>query len=139
MNRRVAVSLIAALGGLLVSNIALAHHSYAIFDQSREVTMTLVVKKLDWANPHVWIRGLVMDNRGSETEWSVECRSPNELARQGLRSIDIKPGTTMTVAVNLARDGSKVATIIRATTADGKKFGRTKGEIDGAGQVPAAP
>jgi hypothetical protein len=45
------------------------------------------------------------------------------LSRQGLRSIDLKAGETIKAMVWAARDGKKLATVVRATTGKGKAFG----------------
>ena len=45
-----------------------AHHSFAAFDRTREVTLTGVVKEVQWNNPHAWIQVVVTDARGRQTE-----------------------------------------------------------------------
>ncbi len=121
-----AVLSVAALSaGLFMSGPVDAHHSYAMFDRSHEVVIKGTVKEFDFSNPHVWIYLLVPDQQGNAVEWSLECRSTAELMRQGLRSVDIKPGDKLSVVINVANDGSKYGSVIRAATASGKHFGRS--------------
>ena len=35
--------------------VAMAHHSYAMFDASRSVTVRGTVARLEWRNPHVYL------------------------------------------------------------------------------------
>jgi hypothetical protein len=70
---------------LLTAGIApvAAHHSFAAFDRKKEITLTGVVKEVQWNNPHAWIQVLVTDPKGKPTEWGFECGSPNMMARTG--------------------------------------------------------
>jgi hypothetical protein len=51
---------------------ALAHHSMAMFDQTRTVNLKGTVKQFQWANPHAYIQLMVKDASGADTEWSLE-------------------------------------------------------------------
>src|SRR5262245_44840400 len=66
-----------------------AHHSFAMFDPQRELTLHGVVKEFRWTNPHAFIQLTVPNGAsGAEEEWSIELTSPEHLARAGW-----KPGT----------------------------------------------
>jgi hypothetical protein len=112
---------------------AFAHHSYAIYDNSKVMPIRGIIKKVDWVNPHAWVHITVSDPQGTSAEWSLECRSISELSRQGLRSIDLRTGDAFSALVWLARDGKKLATVVRATTASGKVFGLTREAAAGGG------
>src|ERR1043165_5423052 len=81
---------------VMVAATATAHHSAAMFDDSRVVELKGVVKELQWTNPHVWLQ-VTVDDKGSKKEWSVEGGSPNTLSRTGWRSTSFKPGDMVTV------------------------------------------
>jgi hypothetical protein len=101
-----------------------AHHSAAMFDDSRTVELKGVVKELQWTNPHVWLQVTVNDN-GTRKEWSIEAGSPNTLSRNGWRSSSFKPGDEVTVRVNPMKDGSAAGNFIGAKfEADGRTIGR---------------
>jgi hypothetical protein len=68
---------------VIVSMTLSAHHSFAAFDRTKQVTLTGVVKEVQWSNPHTWIQVLVTDAKGKQTEWGFECGSPNMMSRTG--------------------------------------------------------
>ena len=71
MHRRT-VLLVAAAAILTSSGPAAAHHSFAMFDRTREVKVSGTVKEVQWANPHVWLEIVVSNPAGGETQWSFE-------------------------------------------------------------------
>ena len=110
--------------GLLLSAPAFAHHSFgAEYDDTKPVTITGVVTKLDWENPHIHFYVDVKDDSGNVVQWKFEGFPPNMLIRQGWRrDITMKPGDTVTVFGWRARDGSNLAHSREITWPDGKKM-----------------
>ena len=96
----VAVLLLAAGGPT-----ADAHHSFAAFDRTKQVTLTGVVREFQWTNPHAWIQIVVTDEQGREVEWGAECGSPNMMVRTGWKSTTLHPGDRVTAVVNPLLDG----------------------------------
>ena len=94
-----------AIAFSLTASSALAHHSFAMFDQSTTVTLDGAVKDFRWSNPHVFIQVLVKNERGIEEEWSIEMTSPEHLARAGWRPSTLKPGDKVTLDIHPMRDG----------------------------------
>lgn len=101
----------------------LAHHSFAPFDRTREVTLSGVVKEFQWNNPHAWIQIVVTDDKGRQTEWGLECGSPNMMARTGWKRTTLKPGDKVVAVGNPLKDGRPNASLVRITLADGKVLG----------------
>ena len=63
--------------GLAMScSAAFAHHSFAMFDQDKQVTIQGTVKDYLWTNPHVWVDVMVSDARGGDTLWEWNRRAP---------------------------------------------------------------
>src|SRR3569623_295186 len=56
---------------------AFAHHSFAMFDNQKNVTLEGTVKGIQWTTPHSWIQLVVKDASGKEVEYSIEGGSPN--------------------------------------------------------------
>ena len=109
---------------VLLAGPARAHHSAAMFDDTRVVELKGVVKELQWTNPHVWLQ-VTVDDKGTKKEWSVEAGSPNTLSRTGWRSTSFKPGDAVVVRVNPMKDGSAAGNFIGAKfEADGRTLGR---------------
>ncbi|HTV50394.1 MAG TPA: DUF6152 family protein [Steroidobacteraceae bacterium] len=102
---------------------AWAHHSFAMFDQSKQVPLKGTVRDFQWTNPHAFIDIEVPNDSGGTDLWKVELNSPNNLKRQGWKSTIMKPGDKVTVVINPLRDGAKGGLFITATLADGKVLG----------------
>ena len=111
-----AVSLVAAWS-------ALAHHSAAMFDDTKVVELSGTVKELQWTNPHIWLQ-VVVEQDGRSTEWSLEGGSPNSLSRQGWRSTTFKSGDLISVRLRPMKDGTAAGSFIGAKFAsDGHTVG----------------
>jgi hypothetical protein len=109
------------LAALAVSGVALAHHSFAMFDRDKEVVLTGTVHEFQWTNPHAFIEFDVPNGKGGEPErWSVEMNSPNNLSRQGWKSSYLKAGDKVTVTLNPLRDGKHGGLFVAIVLADGK-------------------
>lgn len=108
----------AALASLPVAP-ALAHHSAAMFDHMREVTVEGTVKDWQWTNPHSWLQLMVADKDGNLIEQGFEVGSPNTLFRDGWRADTFKPGDRVTLVANPRKDGSPGGQIVTAKTAAG--------------------
>jgi hypothetical protein len=119
-SRRVLSGAISALLALPVA----AHHSGAMFDDKKTVTLTGTVKAFQWTNPHCWIQVLVPSKDGP-VEWSVEMGAPFEIYRTGLRPTSLKAGDKITVIINPIRNGSHGGLYVSATGADGKPLSKT--------------
>jgi hypothetical protein len=88
------------------ATLALAHHSYSAFDMTSEKTLTGVVKKFDYTNPHSWIWFDVKNDQGSVDTWGIEGMSPNYLSRRGWNRNTLKPGDKVTITFHPSREGN---------------------------------
>lgn len=117
-----------------------AHHSFgAEYDADKPVTITGVITKIEWTNPHSHFFMDVKDDKGAVANWKFEGYPPVVLYRTGWRKdVTMKVGDTVTVVGWRARDGTNWAHSREITFADGKKlfFGPPAGTGDG-GNTPA--
>ena len=100
-----------------------SHHSFAMFEAEKQVTLVGTVKEFQWTNPHSWIQLNVPDASGKLVEWAIEGGSPNQLGRMGWSSGAQKPGDKVTVVARPLKSGEPGATLVTVTTADGKVLG----------------
>ena len=91
---------VAALG----APAAVAHHSFAMYERERTVTLSGTVKEFTWTSPHVTIQ-VVANNRGGLTTWAIEGSSPSVLARGGWTSTVLKPGDKISLGIHPRKDG----------------------------------
>jgi len=122
MNRRTACGLLAA-GALAtaaeLSGIpALAHHSFAMFNQREIVTLEGTVAEFQWTNPHAFIEMTVL-SRGATRRWSIELNSPNNLRRQGWSRTSLHSGDVISLRMNPLRDGQAGGLFLDLRKADG--------------------
>jgi hypothetical protein len=101
-----------------------AHHSPAMFDFSKQLTLTGTVRLFQWTNPHSYIQLVVKPDDGPEQEWSLEMGANVYLYNLGWRPSTVKVGDTLTVRVVPLRSGKLGAgLLVQATMADGKSLG----------------
>jgi hypothetical protein len=102
-----------------------AHHSGAMFDTQKTLTLQGTVKAFQWSNPHCWIQLLVTQD-GATREWSIEMGSTTELYRSGWRPGTLQQGEKVTIVVHPMRDGSLGAQFLSAAGPDGAPLGKPK-------------
>jgi hypothetical protein len=122
---RYSIACAAALALSLPAVPAQAHHSMAMFDQTKVVTLKGTVKQFQWTNPHCYIQLMVKDASGKEKEWSLEMGAPMYLYAKGWRPSILKVGMAISVTINPLRNGDPGGVVLTATTADGKPIGRS--------------
>jgi hypothetical protein len=120
--RRVALAM-GVLGLCAVlSARALAHHSAAMFDEKKTVTVEGEVREFQFTNPHSWLLVDVKEKDGTIVTWGFEAEGPSTLARAGIRPSDFKAGTRLKITGNPMKDGTRAAIWLNAVRADGKTF-----------------
>jgi hypothetical protein len=112
---------LAVVGG---SGPASAHHSFAMFDMAKDVTLTGTVRVFQWTNPHSYIQLMVPDASGKQVEWSLEMGAPMYLYARGWRPGSLKAGTKIVVTLHPLRNGKPGGVVQTVKTADGKDIGR---------------
>ena len=98
---------------------AFAHHSFAMFDNNKSVTLEGTVKEFQYTNPHSWLVVNVPDASGKVTEWSFEAEGPSTLLRAGIKKSSLMPGDKVTVKGHPLKDGRPGAGLMNVTKADG--------------------
>jgi hypothetical protein len=112
--------------GLIISLAAAPaypHHSFAMFDREKVVSMKGVVREFQWTNPHCWVQLVAKDDHGASQDWALEALSPNVIGRMGWKRNSLKPGDEITAFFNPTRDGSHGGNLVKVTRADGTVVG----------------
>ena len=122
--RALCLALIVALSSLVTS--VSAHHSPAMFDMQKRVTLTGTVRDFQWTNPHSYIQLLVKDKAGKEVEWSLEMAAPTYLYNNGWRPSTLKRGDTIVAIIAPLAKGTPGGLVISVTATDGRKLGGGK-------------
>lgn len=101
---------------------ALAHHSFSSeYDDSKPVSLTGAVTRIEWTNPHAW---MLIDVPGPDrtVTWQIELRSPNVLTRQGWSRGSVKVGDIVTVAGFAAKSNQPRANAVVVKLPGGLTF-----------------
>jgi len=126
--------ILAATIGL--ASIAGAHHSGAMFDAEKLVTLSGNVKEFQWTNPHCWIQLMVLQGNGTAAEWSIEMAAPGTLSRLGWHKSTLKPGDNVSVQIHPLKSGEMGGGFVSATLPDGTILTARPVPTEGAGPAP---
>lgn len=116
------MGLLAAGAMLCASAPVFAHHSFAMFDNTKWVTLKGTVVEYRWENPHMHIIVKVppgADNSTTVGTWDIEGAAVNIMSRQGWSKISFKAGDPITAVTHAMKDGSKGASLSYVIKPDG--------------------
>jgi hypothetical protein len=91
------------------------HHSFAMYDQNKVVTLTGVMRQFVPQANHAELHFILLapDHKslakgpdGKNVEWGVEMAGTAAIAQQGITGTTFGPGTVFSVHLNPLRDGS---------------------------------
>jgi hypothetical protein len=103
---------------VIAAGPAAAHHSFAMFDKERPVTLEGTVKSWEFTNPHTWLIIVAMKD-GVPTEYGIEGSSVNTLIRQGMGLHTFVPGENIIIVFSPLKSGGNGGAFVKATKADG--------------------
>ena len=112
-------------GGFVLAAIALgtapvlAHHSYGMFDRTKELPLKGTVVEFEWTNPHSWIHVAVPGDTGVARTWNVEMGPPGQLVRTGWKRNSFKPGDKIDLTINPLKDGTPGGHLLTAKGENG--------------------
>lgn len=133
MNGKFLARLALTVALLWFSGSALAHHGAAGYDSNKLTTLKGTVTDFRFQNPHAQIYLDVKDSSGKVQNWVLEAVGIATLSRSGWTRSIMKPGDTITVTGNPAKNGSPSMRLTKVVLASGKELGLERGE-DYAGQ-----
>jgi hypothetical protein len=110
----------AIVAALAVGGSASAHHSGAMFDGKKTVTLSGTLTGIDWTNPHSWLEMDVAQPGGGSQHWSIEMGWPEVMFKAGFRRTDPKPGDKITLVAHPLKDGRNGGAFVSVTLSDGR-------------------
>ena len=112
---------VAALSIACLGVTVSAHHSFAVeYDIKKPVSLSGVVTKIEWTNPHMRVYVDVTDSAGVVTNWNLELGSPNSIVRKGWGKNDLKAGDKVSFKAYGGREILSRACLDTITLADGR-------------------
>ena len=124
---------VAGIAVALYAFPAVAHHSFAMFDNGKTMTLQGTVKEFHWTNPHSWIFLTVADAGGQPKQWAIELGSPGGLVRRGWVPKIIAPGMNVKVVIHPLKDGTTGGQFLGVTLPDGTQLGDPSTNNPGGG------
>ena len=119
-------SLVARAFGAVVlglsASLVFAHHSFAMFDQTRQVTVIGKVTEVQWTNPHVWVFLEGAPAGGKKGRWGVEFTSKVHLTRRNFSPDMIKVDDNVEFTLNPYRDGQPGGRFVAVKLASGEYY-----------------
>jgi hypothetical protein len=103
-----------AVAAIACTISAHAHHSFAMFDAARTVTLQGTVTEYRWANPHAWLHVTAGDGKAGRAAWADELDSPARLTTMGIRADYVRAGDAVLVTFHPARDGTRRGQFVQA-------------------------
>ena len=123
---------------LLASGPLLAHHSGAMFDRTKKITVHGTVVKFQYVQPHSWIDVMTVEPNGKSQLWAFEGGAPMQMKMVGLTPDVLKVGDKITITGHPLRDGRSAAAFIELTLPNGKVYNtKPPGGYPGAPGTPA--
>lgn len=121
MNLKIAGLIAIAVAAFAVQ--AQAHHSFAMFDHEKTITVSGTLKEFEWTNPHCWLHVTAVDSTtGRNVEWAFEMGSVGQVAAQGWKADIVKAGDKITIEAHPMKDGSRGGQYQSAKLSDGRSF-----------------
>jgi len=117
----------ASIAATMAAIPALAHHSFAMFDAGKLVTLEGTVDQFQWTNPHAWIHLVVNDAEGKPVKWAIEMNGPTGLVRDGWFPKTLTPGMKVKVVIHPLKDGNPGGQYLAVTLPDGTQMGNPTG------------
>jgi hypothetical protein len=101
------------------SRPVLGHHSFAMFDTGKRVTIAGTVTAFEWTNPHSYIE-IDVEESGRAKHWSIELGSTSILMQGGWKFNVLKRGDKITLVMNPLRNGEAGGFLVQITLPDGR-------------------
>ena len=112
---------VALVVGLVMCAVQLrAHHGFAAFYTTKQVTLKGTVTEWKWANPHCLLLFDVKDDKGKVVNWVTEVENPNTMAKRGWARNSFKAGDEVTVTLEPARSEEPVGRTLKVVLPDGR-------------------
>jgi hypothetical protein len=126
---------LAGVAAVLFAAPAVAHHAFAMFDQSKVLYMSGTVKQFEFVNPHAWLHVAIVNDKGNTATWSFEGGSPSQLVSLGWSQDHPRVGEMIEVGFRPMKDGSRGGQLMSVKFPSGQKVCSNRGCGDGTGEI----
>jgi hypothetical protein len=122
MKTRACTGVLAGALTLMFALPAWSHHSHAMFDHSKQVSVTGTVTEFVYRNPHVFLYVDVKKDSGETVNYWVELSNLTNMITRGIGRSTFKPGDKVTVNLHPLLDGRPGGSYVTIVAADGRTY-----------------
>jgi hypothetical protein len=122
---KVQILSVAGIAAALMAPSAYAHHSFAMFDAEKTITLNGTVKEIEWTNPHIWLYVMAPDQGGTIQEYPLEMQGPGQSMKNGWKQDSVKPGDKVTVEMHPLKTGARGGQLMTVVLPSGQKLNVT--------------
>jgi Family of unknown function (DUF6152) len=126
---------LAGIAAALLAAPAVAHHSCAMFDQSKVLYLSGTVKDFEFVNPHAWLHVTIVNDKGDTSTWAFEGGSPSQLVSLGWSKDNVRAGDKVEVGFRPMKDGSRGGQLMSVKFPSGQRLCSNRGCGDGTGTL----
>jgi hypothetical protein len=108
------------IGINLTGAVIEAHHSSALYEPTKQLTLKGTVTQWVWTNPHCFLKFDATDDTGKVQHWGIETQNPTDMSAKGFSRTSFKPNDVVTVTFRPARNGAPVGIIVKAILPNGQ-------------------
>jgi hypothetical protein len=126
---------LAGIAAVLFAAPAVAHHAFAMFDQTKVLYVSGTVKQFEFVNPHAWLHVAIVNDKGDTSTWSFEGGSPSQLVSLGWAVDHPRIGEMIEVGFRPMKDGSRGGQLMSVKFPNGQKVCSNRGCGDGSGEI----
>jgi len=135
MSRKTVGILTVFLGFVSTTTVPSAHHSRAMFDVQKLISVEGVVTEVQWRFPHMWIALDVPGPNGKTESWGFEGAGAAMMVASGISPQILKVGNRVKIIAHPPRDSSKRTAEFVGMEVNGKFYSRgTESNIRGKGE-----
>jgi hypothetical protein len=113
---------LAGVAAFLVAAPVFGHHSFAMFDATKDLTLQGTVKGFEWTNPHMWLYVMVQQAGGAPVEYPLEMMAVQGAVKLGWKPDSVKPGDKISFEFHPLKDGHPGGQLIGIVLPDGRKL-----------------
>jgi hypothetical protein len=113
---------LAAAMALGIASPAVSHHSHAMFDHAKQVSVSGTVTEFVYRNPHAFLYVDVKGENGETVNYWVELSNLTNMILRGIGRTTFKPGDKVTVNLHPLKDGRPGGSYVTIAAADGKTY-----------------
>jgi hypothetical protein len=124
MPRKTVCALSALLAFMSMATVTSAHHSRAMFDVDKLISVEGVVTDVQWRFPHMWIAVDVPGANGKTESWGFEGAGAAMMVASGISPQILKVGNRVKIIAHPPRDSSKRTAEFVGMEVNGKFYSR---------------